>query len=232
MNDRHVLLLCGGNGSGRISAGTIVGVLLLGFVLLTGSAVADSNLTVLNKLNNDAVYVAPSVITSGHAAKGDAKKLQAAVDAAGSHGVPVKVALVMTYPSTMHGPEDGANHLRSFLDFSGVLVLASPHGVGVSSDYLSTTQARALERQAASQCVAAYTECAIDAIRASVPKVQAEQAAANRNVAIFWAVAVVFFGVLVGALVLIARRRQGQLMAEMASRPSDDTPPSPAPEAP
>jgi hypothetical protein len=208
--------------------GLLVSLLLA--LLLPAVAQADNNTTVLNTLNNGSVYVAPSVLSSGHAARGDAKKLQAAVDAAGSHGVPAKVALVMTYPSTIHSPEDGANHLRNLLDFSGVLVLVAPRGVGVSSDYLSSAEVRGLERRAGSRCASSYTACAVEAIQASVPKVQAQQATANRNVAIFWAVAVLVFGVLVGALVISARRRQGKLVTDMAARPADDAPPSPTPQ--
>lgn len=200
-------------------------------IAIPSAALADNNITVLNKLNNDNVYIAPAVRAAGHAARGDAAKIQRTVDQAGKHGVPVKVALVMQYPSTIKSPEDGADHLRGFLDFSGVLVLVTPHGVGVSSDYFGAAYARKLERQAAPLCASSYTACAVEAVQASVPKVQAEQSAANRNVAIFWAVAVIVFGALVAVLVLAARRRQDQIVAESRVRAGDETPGSTAPEA-
>jgi hypothetical protein len=205
-------------------------IALLLVLLPVGVVVADNNVTVANKLTNDAIYISPSVIAAGHASASDKGQLRRAVDAAGKSSVSVKVALVMQYPSNVKRPHDAADHLRNFIDFSGVLVLVSPHGIGVSSDYLSSAATARLERKAAPFCSRTYAECAVRAINASVPEVKAEVAAANRNVAIFWAVAVIAFGILITVLVLAARRRQLALIAEWGDRP-DEAPVGPPSES-
>lgn len=192
--------------------------LILLLLLRAGLALADNNVTVINKLTTDAIYISPSVIAAGHDSASDKGQLRRAVDAAGKSSVPVKVALVMTYPTKLKGPHDAAQHLRNFIDFSGVLVLVSPRGIGVSSDFLTSAATARLERKAAPFCTMTYAECAVRAINASVPEVKSQVAAANRNVAIFWAVAVIAFGVLIAVLVLIARRRQLALIAEWGDR--------------
>lgn len=205
--------------------------LVLVLLLLSPVARADNNVTVVNKLTNDDVYVAPSVIAAGHAGNTDKSRLQRAVDDASKRSVPVKVALLTQYPRNLHNPHDAADRLRNFIDFSGVLVLVSPRGVGVSSDYLSNGDSLRIERQVTPACSSSYTACAVTAIQASVPLVQSEQAAANRNVAVFWAVAVIIFGILVAALVLIARRKQEALMASRDEGSPTELPAGPAPES-
>jgi len=192
---------------------------------------ADTNVTVVNKLTNDSVYVAPSVIAAGHAGHADKDLLQRVVDDASKRSVPVKVALLTQYPHTLHNPHDAADKLRNFIDFSGVLVLVSPRGVGVSSDYLSNADSQRIERQVTSNCSLSYTGCAVKAIRASVPLVQTEQAAANRNVAVFWAIAIIVFGIVITVLVLVARRKQEALMASRDDGSPNELAAGPAPES-
>ena len=196
--------------------------------LLPSIVLADKNSAVVTALTNADLYISPHVVNSGHVHTGDRHRLLSAIREVGSKGVPVKVALLGHYPNPkgQWSPFDAADHLRNFIAFSGVLVLVSPKGMGVSSDYLSSETVHQIVARSQGLCAGSYASCAIAAMRASVPGVKAEQSRANRNVAVFWVVAVVLFGILVAVLVWTARRRQEQPQDRTGGSGTPDPAPS------
>jgi hypothetical protein len=172
------------------------------------SSGGGSDTIVAAKLSNQDEYIDPAELASSHTRPGDDARLLAVTKRAAKQGVPAKVGIISGYDKRIRTPAEAAERLRNYIDFSGVLVLVSPRGVGVSSDYLQSSATTAIAARVQPRCRASYTACAIAAVNATVPRIKSAQAGAYRDVAIFWGAAVAIFGVIIVALVLWARRRQ------------------------
>lgn len=164
-------------------------------------------------LSSGSVYIAPAVIAGGHASPRDILRLQRLAALAACRSVTVKIALLSGYPAHFPSEQDAAAGLDNNLNFSGVLVLVTPQGLALGSDLLSSSDIARITHKARPDCGINYSRCAVAAVRAALPRVAATQRAATRNVEVFWAVAVVIFGVIVAGLVLAARRRQQGIIA-------------------
>lgn len=209
----------------------LVALSVLALALLPSYAFADTNSDVIAALATRDLYISPHVTAAHHVRPGDKNRLLSAIGEVSKKGVAVKVALVGHYPHTKdtRNPFDAADHLRNYLGFSGVLVLVSPTGMGLSSDYLSGKDVRQVVQGSQPLCTTSYASCAIAALQASVPRVKAEESGANRNVAIFWVIAAVLFAVLVTALIMSARRHREPMTNGRGSRPVN---PAPSPQPP
>jgi hypothetical protein len=209
--------------------------LLLPAILLALCApacvLADANSQVLQVLNSQDVYIAGHVYASGEAKHGDLKRLQAAVNAASDQGVAEKIALLDQFPRNIHGAADAASHIRNFEDFSGVVIVVWPHGIGLDSDLMTQGEENEVAGEAAPACRTSFTGCAIIAARAAVPKVQSEKNTAYRNAAIFWIVVLAGMAVATAAVVIYFRRRQLAILRESATPPAvaDQSLPPPSP---
>lgn len=170
------------------------------------------NGVVASQLTSVDEYIDPAELASNHARSGDNHRLESAIQAASSKGVSAKIGIVSTYPHHFSSPAEAAASLRNFIDFSGVLILATPKGLGINSDYLSVADTNRIAAQAQPRCAVSYTDCAILALNKTVPRIQAAQSRANRDVAVFWGVCVLIFGIIIAALVLWARRRQQEVI--------------------
>lgn len=203
-------------------------ITLLAFALafIPTATSANGNGNAANTLEALDVYVSPPLLGTPHAPLGSKGRLERAVQFAAGRGVTVKIAVLNTYPRHIHNPRAAADKLRNFLNFSGVLVLVAPDGLGVSSDLLSGSDIDAIIAGARSHCNPSYVRCAVMAANASIPRVKAEESRANRNVAIFWAVMLVIFGLIIGGLIWFARRQQGHIVALWGD--SEDGPIAPA----
>jgi len=178
---------------------------------------ADSNTTVLQVLNNADVYVSNSVYQHHDAHPGDLHRLQAAADNAYNQNVAVKVALLEQFPSNIHTAAQAADNIRNFEDFSGVVIVVWPGGIGVSSDVMTSSEQATVVRQAAPLCAGSFTACAIAAVKDAIPIVKSEQSSAYRSAAIFWIVTFVVVALVIAAAVLYFRRRTSRTLAQFAA---------------
>lgn len=153
-------------------------------------------------LTNSDVYLDPYMIANGKIRPTDKAALQLVVKSAAKRGVPVKIS-VSRYPSKSYADAyAAARALRHFLDFSGVLILIAPNGIGVSSNTLNLGEIQAIEEHARPLCFAGKTvQCAAVAADAAASQVISNQNTANRNRALFWLVALVLFGAVIAFLV-------------------------------
>jgi hypothetical protein len=175
----------------------------------TGIARADTNQQVLTDLSTHDVYISDVFYQHHLAARADLDRLQSAVYAAANRGVTQKIALVWRYPSNIHTAAEGAAGIRDFLDLQGTLVLVSPHGMGLSSSGdLSDGEGAAIARRAWPRCAAlGFSGCAVYASQLAATQARANQSSDYRNAAIFWAIALGIFGLIVAGVVLWTRRR-------------------------
>jgi len=164
-------------------------------------------------LGSGSVYIAPAVIKAGHAAPPDINMLERVAGRAACRSITVKFALLPSYPKHFRTEQQAADGLAGNLGLSGVLILVTRSGLAVSSDLLSGRDETRLKQRAQPLCAESYARCAAVAAQASIPLVLATEASATRNVEIFWAVALAVFGVVIAALVLLARRRQARILA-------------------
>lgn len=172
-----------------------------------------TNADAAQQLSLNDVYIAPEMFSRPYVHKGDARRLKVATTNSAHRGVPMKVGIVSHYPRGAHSPTGAAAKLRNYMDFSGVLILVTPKGIGMSSDQLSPTDISRIERSVGSQCKVEAARCATSAIHQAVPRVLAIQSEANRNAAIFWIVSVGLFGLVVLVLVLMTRRKRLEVIA-------------------
>jgi hypothetical protein len=193
-----------------LTIAAVVGLLSPRATLAAGGSSSDAAL----QLSANDVYVAPQMLSQPWVHKTDAARLRAATTNANRRGVPTKVGVIAHYPKALRSPTDAAQALRSFLDFSGVLILVTPQGIGISSDELSNADIASIQRRVRAQCRVDAASCAIEAIQLSQPRVFAIQSKANRNAAIFWVVSVALFGIVVLVLVLMTRRKRGDVLAQ------------------
>ena len=131
--------------------------------LAAGTSLADTNVDVTRYLETHNTYISSQLPASSHISKGDIDRLEAQVRSASRLDVPEKIALVARFPSKYSSTYTAARGLRHFLDFSGVLVLVSPRGIGVSSDTLTLDEIQAVERKARPICLVSFTDCAVEA---------------------------------------------------------------------
>lgn len=181
------------------------------------SAAGGTNSDTAFQLSAQDVYIAPEMHSSPSVHQGDAARIRAATQDASRRGVPMKVGIIGHYPKVLKSPTDASQALRNFMDFSGVLILVTPKGIGVSSDELSNADIAAIQRRVQPRCRTAAASCAIQAIHLAVPRVLAIQSKANRNAAIFWIVSVGLFGLVVLVLVFTTRRKRSEVMAQASS---------------
>ncbi len=172
-----------------------------------------TNADVAQQLSLSDVYIAPEMHSRPYVHAGDAQRLTQATTDSAHRGVPMKVGIISHYPRTVHSPTDAADKLRNYMDFSGVLILVTPSGIGISSDQLSGKDIAAIERAVGPRCKVEATDCAISAIHRAVPRVLAIQAEANRNAGVFWVVSVGLFGLVVLVLVLWTRRKRAAIVS-------------------
>lgn len=182
-----------------------------------------TNADTAQQLSMTNVYIAPEMRGRANVHGDDANRLQRATTNAATRGVPVKVGIIGHYPRSAHSPTQAAQILRNYLDFSGVLILVTPRGIGVSSDQLSNADIAATERAANPGCKVDAGDCAIQAIHRTAPQVLAVQARANRNAAVFWVVSVGLFGVAILILLIMTRRKR----EEVLQRAPTGSPPTP-----
>jgi hypothetical protein len=191
------------------------GVVLLAALAAVGlasSARADEAADAYNTLQTSSVYIAPGLQSSGHVRAGDASALQAQATASASAGAPEKFALLTTLPkrlgATSGATQRAADTLRQEVSLAGgVLVLVWPHGIGVSSDTLSTGQIESIERVAAPICHAAgYGACALAAGRAAESQVRSDRATTQHDALVFWSIVLLIIAALVGYFVWRAAR--------------------------
>jgi hypothetical protein len=181
----------------------------------------STNADVAQQLSLNDVYIAPEMFAHPYVHRGDARRLKLATTNSAHRGVPMKVGIISHYPHATQSPTAAAAKLRNFMDFSGVLILVTPKGIGMSSDQLSPADISRIERSVGSQCKVGAADCAISAIHQAVPRVLAIQSEANRNAAIFWIVSVGLFGLVVLVLVLMTRRKRIEAIASTSgARPT------------
>jgi hypothetical protein len=181
-------------------------------LLAAGRAVlADSNIQIAEGLIHENVYISPPLLGTGHVQPGDARRLQRVVSGAARQGAPEKIALVSHYPSNYATPNDAATALQNYLGFSGVLVLVSPKGLGIGSDYLSAKQVQTVVRHAQPMCRTSYAACAAVAASKSIAYVQASQNSTHHSVLVFWGVTVAAFLVALGLLAAFTLARKGSV---------------------
>jgi hypothetical protein len=182
-----------------------------------------SNADTAQQLSLNDVYIAPEMVSYSNVHRDDVQRLTRASANAGRRGVPTKVGIISHYPTTAKSPTQAAQVLRTYMDYSGVLILVTPKGIGMSSDELSNAQIAAIERKVRAGCRVEAADCAINAIHLAVPQVLNTQARANRNAAIFWGVSVGLFGVAVLVLVLMTRRKRTEVLATASPLPPTPT---------
>lgn len=185
----------------------------LGALPRATSAAGGPNSDTAFQLSAQDVYIAPAMQSRPFVHPGDAARIRAATQDASRRGVPTKVGVIGHYPKVLKNPTDASQALRNFMDFSGVLILVTPKGMGISSDEMSNADIAAIQRRVQPQCRTTAAGCAIRAIHLAVPRVLAIQSKANRNAAIFWLVSVGLFGLVVLVLVFTTRRKRASVMA-------------------
>lgn len=179
-----------------------------------------TNADAAQQLSLNDVYIAPEMFSKSYVHSGDDNRIKVATTDAAHRGVPTKVGILSHYPRTVHSPTAAAKKLRNYMDFSGVLILVTPEGIGISSDQLSSADIAAIERSVQPTCRREVADCAINAIHRAVPRVLAIQSEANRNAAVFWIVSVGLFGLVVLALVLLTRRQRIKTLQAASAPPT------------
>lgn len=168
---------------------TLAVLLGLGLTFATPSLgrAADNQDVVRTLLHSD-VYITPDRLPQAHLKPGDAGRLQKQADAANARQVPEQFALIAHFrPAAFRSVGQAANDLRSLLDFSGVLIIVSPLGIGVGSDQLTTAQQSRIQHDAAPLCTRqGYATCAIFAGREAVTLARADKDAAFHDATVFW----------------------------------------------
>ena len=185
-----------------------VWAVLVAILAASATVRADTNAQVAAYLTTHDVFVTHQALPSGALRGGARGPLQRQVDAAGRQQVPEKFAIVRSYPSNFHSPAQAAEGLRNFLDFSGVLVLVSPEGIGVASDMLSSAELSALTRQASPHCRSDYVACALFAAQTAAVQVRHSKNSAFHQAALFWLAFLIGFGLVVAVLLTAAARRR------------------------
>lgn len=179
-----------------------------------------TNADTVQQLSSNDVYIAPEMFTHPNVRSQDLARLRVATADASHRGVPIKIGIISHYPSVINSPTNAAEALRNTVDFSGVLILVTPRGIGISSDQLSSADSSSIERSVQSRCRTEAADCAIRAVHLAVPRVLHIQSEANRNAAVFWAVSVGLFGLVVLGLVLMSRRKRLQMLATPTGSPT------------
>jgi hypothetical protein len=198
--------------------------MLLALLSAGHAAVADSNAQIAEGLIKQDVYISPPLQGTGHVRSGDEGLLKRVIASAARQGAPEKIALVSHYPTQYATPIEAATNLQNYLGFSGVLVLVSPRGLGIGSDYLSARQVQTVVRDVQPLCRVSYASCAAAAATRSIAYVQASQRSTHHSVLVFWGVTVAAFLVALGLLAAftLARRRSAPGGAERMSEPRPD----------
>jgi hypothetical protein len=212
----------------RISAVLVIAAALIWPVASSGRALAagggSGDAVTAQQLSFSDVYVAPGMFSHSSVRRGDPARLRAVTTAAAQRGIPTKIGIISHYPAPLHSPTEAAQALRNFMDYSGVVILVTPAGIGISSDELSNADIASIERRVAPECRVEAADCAIHAARLAMPRVLAIQSKANRNAAIFWVVSVGLFALVMLVLVLLTRRRRADAPPEgVAGVPSTPT---------
>jgi len=184
-------------------------LVFVGFLLLPAPAQADSNAVVAAQLSNYDVYITNNALPAGAVQQGDLKRLQQQVDAAASRNVDEKIAIISTYPTHFHNITEAAASLQNFLDYSGVLILVSPRGMGISSDQISGKTATRIVRESSPACRRSYTACALLAGKLAIPAVRSAKNSAFHNALVLIAASVAGLAAITAVLAFaIFRRRQ------------------------
>lgn len=184
-----------------------IGLFLAALLMVVPTSWAESNGTIAEKLGSQDVYITNHALPGGHLGPGDLGRLQREVNSAASQGVAEKIGILAHYSSHAHSPVQAAHLLRDFINFSGVLILVTPQGIGISSDALSSSELTSIAHQVAPLCLRSYADCAIAAGQKAAARVKTDNNNQFRSAAIFWVVILGLFGLLILAVVLFNRRR-------------------------
>lgn len=170
---------------------------------------ADTNSDVVKGLVTKGAYITPLAPPSAHIRPGDINRLLNQEADANSKGVPERIAIVSHLPSNYRSTAAAADGLRNYLQFSGVLILASPRGIGISSDQMSQSEMNTIARKSLPLCKSiSYTDCALNAAVLSVTQVRADKNSSFHDAAVFWLVLLVVLGLIILAVVLVLNRRR------------------------
>lgn len=194
--------------SHRCASRRVVALLVLvALALLVSSATAfaATEVDVVRVLERQDAYIDSSM---NH--PGDLQRLEQAAGNAASQGVPEKLVVLSGIPSGVPSSAAAASSLRRLLNFSGVVVVADPRGIGLSSDRLSRSEMNTIGRKAVAQCITgAVADCAVLAGNDAVSQIKADKSASDRRSAIFWGVVLIIIAVVVAFLVWnVGRRRK------------------------
>jgi hypothetical protein len=200
----------------RRTAAIALSTILL-ILCVSTRARADPITQVLDALNVNNVYISDLVYQHHEAQQGDEARLQAAVDAANNQGVAEKIALLQRFPSNIHTAAEAATNIGNFEDFTGVVIVVWPHGVGLSTDPLTDGEAAQIAREVAPYCTGSFTTCATAAADRVIPVVKSEKSNAYRSAAIFWVITLAILGVVIGGVVLFFRRRTAKTIASLGA---------------
>lgn len=193
-------------------------VVLLVFVLVAFSslhtALAATNQDVVRALIQSDAYVTPERLPQAHLMPGDQAHLQAQADQANAKGIPEQFAIVAHFrPEVFRTAAQAATALRNVLDFSGVLIIVSPLGIGVGSDQLTAGQDRDIEQAASPRCAVSYTSCAIFAGQRAVTLARADKNAAFHDAAVFWSAVLTAMALAIVVVVLFLRHRTRAILS-------------------
>jgi hypothetical protein len=179
------------------------------FLILVTPARADTNSDVVKALTQGDVYITNQAPPQARIHAGDRQRLTQLTDQAASKGIPEKIAIVSQYPRRYANTAQATSALRQYLDFSGVLILISPRGVGVSSDVLTQSEDTAIARKVRPICLSqGYTACALHAGQLALNQGRADKNSAFHSAAVFWIVLLVILAVIILIVVLAMRARQ------------------------
>lgn len=164
-------------------------------------------------LTTSDAYLSPSQVRAGYAQAGDLQRLTEAVRSEAARGVHVKLAIIDGVSTAPGRTEFLARKVRSFLNFSGVVVLVSNRGIGVASDKLSRSEEQHIESKARPVCQrpskGAFTQCVILAAHEAVSQIKDDQASSARTTAIIWVVVLAILALIVGGVAWgVVRRRR------------------------
>jgi hypothetical protein len=170
---------------------------------------------VANALAAQDTFISPQLRAGGGVPRDAAALLKRQAQKASTQGVREKLALVEGYPRNFSSPSTAADGLLQYLSLSGVLVLVSPRGLGVSSDDLSPAQISSVVRTAKPFCSRDYASCAVAAGSAALVLVRANQAQSQHSTLVFWVATVAGILALAALLTIAAlvRRRRDRARA-------------------
>jgi len=177
-------------------------------VLNPSRASADTNAEVAAQLSANDVYITNQKLPGGAVHAGDLKRLQAQANAASARNVDEKLAIVAGYPSNFKDISEAAVSLQSFLDYSGVLILVSPNGMGISSDLMSTKSMDRIIGRAQPVCRRSYADCTLLAGRLAIPAVRSAENSSFRDAIVLIAGALVGLAVIAAVLAYAIFRRR------------------------